>query len=147
MDYFRHARFPSLQTKTFSYASGNVWLYGKPHTHTQSNEQVHSLFHADVLQISPTDNNGTHGSMNHILRQPYHQPELPAERSRPTQCLLMSLDPEDNLGCSCPALVGIVTLILQSSVTLNWRGQLRGTEEKRQCLIHKSSLSFAKTCL
>lgn len=70
-----------------------------------------SLFHPDVLQISPTDNNGTHGSMNHILRQPYYIPELPAEQSRPGQCPLFSLDPVDNLGCSCPALVGIVTLI------------------------------------
>lgn len=69
-----------------------------------------SLFHADVLQISPTENNGTHGSMNHILRKPYYTPAFPAEQSGPVQCPLISLNPEDNLGCSCPALVGIVML-------------------------------------
>lgn len=67
-------------------------------------------FHADVMQISPTDNNGTHGSMNHVLRRPHYTPAPTAEQSVPVQCPLISLDPADDLGCSCPALVGIVTL-------------------------------------
>ncbi|KAM4630105.1 venom phosphodiesterase CdcPDE [Polymixia lowei] len=63
-------------------------------------------FMCDVLEIPPTDNNGTHGSMNHLLRRPYYIPHPPAEQSVPGQCPLLSLDPEDALGCSCPALSG-----------------------------------------
>ncbi|XP_056876170.1 ectonucleotide pyrophosphatase/phosphodiesterase family member 3 [Takifugu flavidus] len=65
-----------------------------------SNIELYNLM-CDVLQISPADNNGTHGSMNHLLKQPYFTPTFPAELSRPDQCQLTSLDPEDSLGCSC----------------------------------------------
>ncbi|XP_042363020.1 venom phosphodiesterase 1 [Plectropomus leopardus] len=68
-----------------------------------SNIELYNLM-CDVMQISPTDNNGTHGSMNHILRRPYYTPAPPAEQSRPAQCPLTSLDPADALGCSCSAV-------------------------------------------
>ncbi|XP_047460671.1 venom phosphodiesterase 1 [Mugil cephalus] len=68
-----------------------------------SNIELYNLM-CDVLQITPTDNNGTHGSMNHILKQPPYTPTLPAEQSGPTQCPLDSLDPADSLGCSCPGV-------------------------------------------
>uniref|UniRef100_A0A4W6BRB1 SMB domain-containing protein n=1 Tax=Lates calcarifer TaxID=8187 RepID=A0A4W6BRB1_LATCA len=74
-----------------------------------SNVELYNLM-CDVLQISPTDNNGTHGSMNHVLRQPYYTPVPPAEQTGPAQCPLLSLDPADSLGCSCPALVGTIIL-------------------------------------
>ncbi|XP_076013174.1 ectonucleotide pyrophosphatase/phosphodiesterase family member 3 [Genypterus blacodes] len=70
-----------------------------------SNIELYNLM-CDVLQILPSENNGTHGSMNHLLRQPYYSPVPPAERSRPNQCPLLSLDPADPLGCSCPSLSG-----------------------------------------
>ncbi|XP_077404872.1 venom phosphodiesterase CdcPDE isoform X4 [Vanacampus margaritifer] len=57
-----------------------------------------------VLQISPAANNGTHGSLNHILRQPFHSPLRPQEQSAPAECRLSSLQPQDLLGCSCPGL-------------------------------------------
>nr|XP_020505143.1 ectonucleotide pyrophosphatase/phosphodiesterase family member 3-like [Labrus bergylta] len=70
-----------------------------------SNIELYNLM-CDLLQISPVENNGTHGSMNHILRQPYFTPAPPTEKSGPAQCLLVSLHPADDLGCSCPALNG-----------------------------------------
>ncbi|GLD59507.1 venom phosphodiesterase 1-like isoform X1 [Lates japonicus] len=70
-----------------------------------SNIELYNLM-CDVLQISPTVNNGTHGSMNHVLRQPYYTPVPPPEQTGPAQCPLLSLDPADSLGCSCPALSG-----------------------------------------
>uniref|UniRef100_A0A3P9J0C8 SMB domain-containing protein n=1 Tax=Oryzias latipes TaxID=8090 RepID=A0A3P9J0C8_ORYLA len=60
----------------------------------------------DVLEITPSENNGTHGSMNHALRNPYHTPVHPVEQSVPGQCPLVSLVPEDDLGCSCSSLEG-----------------------------------------
>ncbi|XP_070702542.1 venom phosphodiesterase 1 [Pempheris klunzingeri] len=70
-----------------------------------SNIELYNLM-CDVLQISPAVNNGTHGSMNHVLRQPHYRPAPPAEQSRATSCPLISLEPADSLGCSCPALSG-----------------------------------------
>lgn len=77
------------------------------HLHSCTKIKLDLGFNADVLEISPSENNGTHGSMNHILKLPYYTPTHPAEQSEPAQCPLVSLDPADNLGCSCPAVVGI----------------------------------------
>uniref|UniRef100_A0A7N8XK68 Venom phosphodiesterase 1-like n=1 Tax=Mastacembelus armatus TaxID=205130 RepID=A0A7N8XK68_9TELE len=71
-----------------------------------SNVELYNLM-CDVLQISPSDNNGTHGSMNHALRQPYYKPAPPTEQSGPAQCPMVSLDPEDSLGCNCSALASL----------------------------------------
>ncbi|XP_056153912.1 venom phosphodiesterase 1 [Lampris incognitus] len=70
-----------------------------------SNTELYNLM-CDVLEISPAENNGTHGSMNHVLRKPFYRPVHPAEQSHPDQCPLLSLRPTDQLGCSCPALSG-----------------------------------------
>uniref|UniRef100_A0A3B4UIQ1 Venom phosphodiesterase 1-like n=1 Tax=Seriola dumerili TaxID=41447 RepID=A0A3B4UIQ1_SERDU len=94
-----------------------------------SNVELYNLM-CDLLKISPSDNNGTHGSMNHVLKQAYYTPVPPAEQSVPALCQLVSLEPADSLGCSCLALVGIILLKYKSikaysRVTMNWRGQLR----------------------
>ncbi|XP_068189573.1 ectonucleotide pyrophosphatase/phosphodiesterase family member 3 isoform X2 [Antennarius striatus] len=70
-----------------------------------SNIELYNLM-CDVLQISPSDNNGTHGSLNHALTRPFFTPRPPQEQSPPTQCPLVSLHPENQLGCSCPVLNG-----------------------------------------
>lgn len=67
-----------------------------------SNIELYNLM-CDVLQISPADNNGTHGSLNHLLKQPFFTPSPPAEVSQPGRCQMTSLVPEDGLGCSCSA--------------------------------------------
>uniref|UniRef100_A0A3B4UIF2 Venom phosphodiesterase 1-like n=1 Tax=Seriola dumerili TaxID=41447 RepID=A0A3B4UIF2_SERDU len=68
-----------------------------------SNVELYNLM-CDLLKISPSDNNGTHGSMNHVLKQAYYTPVPPAEQSVPALCQLVSLEPADSLGCSCLAL-------------------------------------------
>uniref|UniRef100_A0A3P9DQ73 Venom phosphodiesterase 1-like n=1 Tax=Maylandia zebra TaxID=106582 RepID=A0A3P9DQ73_9CICH len=78
-----------------------------------SNTELYNLM-CDVLEVSPSSNNGTHGSMNHVLQQPYYTPVHPAEQSEPAQCPLVSLNPEDNLGCSCGEVVG-TSLSLKTS--------------------------------
>uniref|UniRef100_A0A3B4HA82 Venom phosphodiesterase 1-like n=1 Tax=Pundamilia nyererei TaxID=303518 RepID=A0A3B4HA82_9CICH len=52
-----------------------------------SNTELYNLM-CDVLEVSPSSNNGTHGSMNHVLQQPYYTPVHPAEQSEPAQCPL-----------------------------------------------------------
>ncbi|XP_040909967.1 venom phosphodiesterase 1 [Toxotes jaculatrix] len=93
-----------------------------------SNIELYNLM-CDVLEIFPTENNGTHGSMNHVLRQPYYTPVPPAELSGPAGCPLLSLDPEDSLGCSCPALSGNAV-----NSRLNLTAEQEFTAEKKHML-------------
>ncbi|KAJ8273131.1 hypothetical protein GJAV_G00097790 [Gymnothorax javanicus] len=54
----------------------------------------------DLLGLEPAPNNGTHGSLNNILRSPTYIPTQPLEVAEPSP-----LDPAstvlDDLGCSC----------------------------------------------
>ncbi|KAG5264924.1 hypothetical protein AALO_G00259510 [Alosa alosa] len=54
----------------------------------------------DLLGLTPAPNNGTHGSLNAILRNPSHTPIMPEEVTAPS-----TLDPASaavyDLGCSC----------------------------------------------
>ncbi|KAJ8000146.1 hypothetical protein DPEC_G00201820 [Dallia pectoralis] len=70
-----------------------------------SNIELYNLM-CDVLEISPSPNNGSHGSMNHLLRTPWHSPTHPAEKTSPNQCPLVTLDPVDSLNCTCSAMNG-----------------------------------------
>uniref|UniRef100_A0A3Q2SZZ4 Ectonucleotide pyrophosphatase/phosphodiesterase 2 n=1 Tax=Fundulus heteroclitus TaxID=8078 RepID=A0A3Q2SZZ4_FUNHE len=54
----------------------------------------------DLLGLKPAPNNGTHGSLNHLLRNPPFRPTMPEEVSRPTASNLVPMATED-LGCSC----------------------------------------------
>ncbi|XP_038135669.1 venom phosphodiesterase 1 [Cyprinodon tularosa] len=70
-----------------------------------ANIELYNLM-CDVLEISPADNNGTHGSMNHVLSETFYTPTHPQEQSSPTQCPLISLVPGDELGCKCLVIAG-----------------------------------------
>uniref|UniRef100_A0A8C1D9L8 SMB domain-containing protein n=1 Tax=Cyprinus carpio carpio TaxID=630221 RepID=A0A8C1D9L8_CYPCA len=50
-----------------------------------SNIELYNLM-CDVLEINPYHNNGTHGSLNHLLRMPFYSPSHPTEQSSPEQC-------------------------------------------------------------
>lgn len=55
----------------------------------------------DVLGIRPAPNNGTHGSLNHLLKYPVHLPVHPAQLSHDSPCEATDPVPTDNLQCSC----------------------------------------------
>lgn len=54
----------------------------------------------DLLGLKPAPNNGTHGSLNHLLRGPPYRPTMPEELSRPAASGLGPAGTDD-LGCSC----------------------------------------------
>uniref|UniRef100_A0A4W6EV38 Ectonucleotide pyrophosphatase/phosphodiesterase 2 n=1 Tax=Lates calcarifer TaxID=8187 RepID=A0A4W6EV38_LATCA len=54
----------------------------------------------DLLGLKPAPNNGTHGSLNHLLRSPVYRPTMPEEVSRPTASGHVPAGTDD-LGCSC----------------------------------------------
>lgn len=55
---------------------------------------------SDLLGLKPAPNNGTHGSLNHLLRNPPFRPTMPEEISRPTASNHVPVITDD-LGCSC----------------------------------------------
>ncbi|XP_016400361.1 ectonucleotide pyrophosphatase/phosphodiesterase family member 1-like isoform X1 [Sinocyclocheilus rhinocerous] len=67
------------------------------------NIEVYNLL-CDLLDIPPAPNNGTHGSLNHLLKNSPQQPVYPAERSAPSTCTPFSGSLRDPRGCTCDSL-------------------------------------------
>ncbi|KAK1889066.1 Ectonucleotide pyrophosphatase/phosphodiesterase family member 1, partial [Dissostichus eleginoides] len=63
------------------------------------NIELYNLM-CDLLGIRPSPNNGTHGSLNHLLKRPFHLPVHPAQLSHDTPCETSDPAPTD-LQCSC----------------------------------------------
>uniref|UniRef100_A0A3B5R4L4 Ectonucleotide pyrophosphatase/phosphodiesterase 2 n=1 Tax=Xiphophorus maculatus TaxID=8083 RepID=A0A3B5R4L4_XIPMA len=76
---------PSFKFKTKVPAFENIELYNVM---------------CDLLGLKPAPNNGTHGSLNHLLRSPTFRPTMPEEVSRPTASNLIPMATND-LGCNC----------------------------------------------
>ncbi|XP_053339457.1 venom phosphodiesterase 1 [Clarias gariepinus] len=92
--------YPSMQAMFLSYGPKfNFQTEVEPF----SNIELYNLM-CDVLEITPAPNNGSHGSLNHMLRSPTYTPQPPVEQSAPDECPLASLEPADPLGCSCHVL-------------------------------------------
>ncbi|XP_012681906.1 ectonucleotide pyrophosphatase/phosphodiesterase family member 2 [Clupea harengus] len=76
---------PSFNFKTKVPAFENIELYN---------------IMCDLLGVKPVPNNGTHGSLNHLLKLPAHKPAMPEEVSKPTPSGPVG-GVTDDLGCSC----------------------------------------------
>ncbi|XP_042358878.1 ectonucleotide pyrophosphatase/phosphodiesterase family member 1 [Plectropomus leopardus] len=64
------------------------------------NIEVYNLM-CDLLSIRPAPNNGTHGSLNHLLKDPIHLPVHPAQLSHADTCEASDPVPTDDLKCTC----------------------------------------------
>uniref|UniRef100_A0A3Q1G9G1 Ectonucleotide pyrophosphatase/phosphodiesterase 1 n=1 Tax=Acanthochromis polyacanthus TaxID=80966 RepID=A0A3Q1G9G1_9TELE len=64
------------------------------------NIEIYNLM-CDLLDIRPAPNNGTHGSLNHLLKTPIHMPVNPAQLSHDSLCEATDPVPTDNLQCTC----------------------------------------------
>uniref|UniRef100_A0A671UV46 Ectonucleotide pyrophosphatase/phosphodiesterase 1 n=1 Tax=Sparus aurata TaxID=8175 RepID=A0A671UV46_SPAAU len=67
------------------------------------NIEVYNLM-CDLLDIRPSPNNGTHGSLNHLLKRPVYLPVHPAQLSHETPCKAVGPVPNDDLQCTCSSL-------------------------------------------
>ncbi|XP_035534394.1 ectonucleotide pyrophosphatase/phosphodiesterase family member 1 [Morone saxatilis] len=63
------------------------------------NIEIYNLM-CDLLGIRPAPNNGTHGSLNHLLNHPVHLPVHPAQLSHDTPCEASNPSPSDDQ-CNC----------------------------------------------
>ncbi|XP_075070099.1 autotaxin isoform X2 [Mixophyes fleayi] len=75
----------------------------------------------DLLGLKPAPNNGTHGSLNHILRAATHKPTMPEEVSKPVPIVASSSTVNEELGCSCDDK--------NKAEELNKRLYLKGTDD------------------
>ncbi|KAM9703979.1 ectonucleotide pyrophosphatase/phosphodiesterase family member 1 isoform 2-T2 [Menidia menidia] len=82
------------------------------------NIELYNLM-CDLLGIRPAPNNGTHGSLNHLLRQPVHLPVHPAQRSHETPCEATELLPTDPLHCNCSSQTIMEDLMNKNLTTMD----------------------------
>uniref|UniRef100_A0A8C5MIK6 Ectonucleotide pyrophosphatase/phosphodiesterase 3 n=1 Tax=Leptobrachium leishanense TaxID=445787 RepID=A0A8C5MIK6_9ANUR len=111
------------------------------------NIELYNLM-CDLLKIQPAPNNGTHGSLNHLLVEPFYIPTHPSEKSNPSTCpFLPSIS---TLNCSCNTSVGEETLnerlnlnsanLNQSETTHLPYGRPRNVEENSTyCVLYQES--------
>lgn len=71
----------------------------------------------DLLGLIPAPNNGSHGSLNHLLKKPVYTPSLPKEESASMFRCSIKATP-DNLDCTCdPWIEPIVNFEEQFNLT------------------------------
>uniref|UniRef100_A0A4W3IEX8 Ectonucleotide pyrophosphatase/phosphodiesterase 2 n=1 Tax=Callorhinchus milii TaxID=7868 RepID=A0A4W3IEX8_CALMI len=87
----------------------------------------------DLLGLTPAPNNGTHGSMNHLLRNPSFRPSMPDEISKPS-FPVAAATVVDDLGCTCEEK--------NKGDELNKRLQSRGTEENKHLLYSRPAVTY-----
>uniref|UniRef100_A0A672RX32 Ectonucleotide pyrophosphatase/phosphodiesterase family member 1-like n=1 Tax=Sinocyclocheilus grahami TaxID=75366 RepID=A0A672RX32_SINGR len=92
--------FKNMQAIFIGYGPG---IHSKTNVLPFENIEVYNLL-CDLLGIPPAPNNGTHGSLNHLLKNPPHQPVYPAEHSAPSTCTPVSGFLQDPRGCTCDSL-------------------------------------------
>lgn len=98
--------------------------FGFHHSSSKNNYKApsfFSFFSSDLLGLRPAPNNGTHGSLNHLLRTNTFRPTMPEEVTRPTYPGIMYLQSDFDLGCTCddkvePEVEIIVMFIVEEVV-------------------------------
>lgn len=101
----------------------------------------------DLLGLIPAPNNGSHGSLNHLLKKPIYTPSHPKEESFLSQCPIKSVS--SDLGCTCdPSIVPIMDFEKQFNLTTDAvedvysmtvpHGRPRNLQKQhRVCLLHQ----------
>ncbi|XP_063079798.1 ectonucleotide pyrophosphatase/phosphodiesterase family member 1 [Engraulis encrasicolus] len=92
--------FPSMQAIFIGHGPGFKHRTTVP---PFENIEVYNLM-CDLMGVTPAPNNGTHGSLNHLLKHPRHVPAYPAELSSASSCSASVSLPTDDLGCTCSDL-------------------------------------------
>ncbi|XP_028676877.2 ectonucleotide pyrophosphatase/phosphodiesterase family member 1-like [Erpetoichthys calabaricus] len=64
------------------------------------NIEVYNLL-CDLLNIVPAQNNGTHGTLNHLLKKPIFSPAFPMEVLGPYSCPFKTTSVVYNTSCNC----------------------------------------------
>nr|XP_048700491.1 ectonucleotide pyrophosphatase/phosphodiesterase family member 1 isoform X6 [Caretta caretta] len=90
-------RFMSMQALFIGFGPGFKF---KTQVDPFENIEIYNLI-CDLLGITPAYNNGTHGSLNHLLKNPVYVPRHPEEESHPSVYPLLKTTSSLDIGCSC----------------------------------------------
>uniref|UniRef100_A0A674I5U0 Ectonucleotide pyrophosphatase/phosphodiesterase 3 n=1 Tax=Terrapene triunguis TaxID=2587831 RepID=A0A674I5U0_9SAUR len=101
------------------------------------NIEIYNLM-CDLLHIKPAPNNGTHGSLNHLLKTPFYNPLHSKEESPTSSCPFTTSTPLDELGCTLQNSVTIVYILVKKAETYNLPyGRPRVLQKQNTyCLLH-----------
>uniref|UniRef100_A0A8C4LMG6 Ectonucleotide pyrophosphatase/phosphodiesterase family member 3 n=1 Tax=Equus asinus TaxID=9793 RepID=A0A8C4LMG6_EQUAS len=99
------------------------------------NIELYNLI-CDLLHIQPAPNNGTHGSLNHLLKVPFYEPSREEEVSKFSVCGFTVLLPTDALDCSCPEL--------QNDPSLEYANQMLNLTQDEITATEKLNLPFGR---
>ncbi|KAB0407555.1 hypothetical protein E2I00_019465 [Balaenoptera physalus] len=97
----------------------------------------------DLLGLKPAPNNGTHGSLNHLLRTNTFRPTMPEEVTRPNYPGIMYLQSDFDLGCTCDDKV-------EPKVEIIFNAEVSGIPEHLTNCVRpdvRVSPSFSQSCL
>lgn len=78
----------------------------------------HSFFlcaFIDLLGLKPAPNNGTHGSLNHLLRANVYKPTVPDEVAKPLYPVALPSASDFDIGCTCDDKVGVCVGSVEAS--------------------------------
>ncbi|XP_044530459.1 ectonucleotide pyrophosphatase/phosphodiesterase family member 3 [Gracilinanus agilis] len=98
------------------------------------NIELYNLM-CDLLHIQPAPNNGTHGSLNHLLKAPFYTPSHPKEVSIIYFCPFRGPTPTDRLNCSCSQLS------LEKEEKMN---EMLNLSEQQELLLKNEYLPFGR---
>uniref|UniRef100_A0A8C3PNG4 Ectonucleotide pyrophosphatase/phosphodiesterase 1 n=1 Tax=Calidris pygmaea TaxID=425635 RepID=A0A8C3PNG4_9CHAR len=116
-------RFPSMQAIFIGFGPGFKF---RTQVDPFENIEVYNLM-CDLLNLKPAPNNGTHGRLNHLLRNPVYTPHHPKETSHPSECPVVGQRAFSvSLGCSCRTGVSIETVKARLNLT---ETEVQKTEE------------------
>uniref|UniRef100_A0A9L0J5P7 Ectonucleotide pyrophosphatase/phosphodiesterase family member 3 n=2 Tax=Equus TaxID=9789 RepID=A0A9L0J5P7_EQUAS len=99
------------------------------------NIELYNLI-CDLLHIQPAPNNGTHGSLNHLLKVPFYEPSHEEEVSKFSVCGFTVPLPTDALDCSCPQL--------QRDTSLEYANQMLNLTQDEITATEKLNLPFGR---
>ncbi|XP_072689999.1 ectonucleotide pyrophosphatase/phosphodiesterase family member 3 isoform X3 [Canis lupus baileyi] len=99
------------------------------------NIEVYNLI-CDLLHIQPAPNNGTHGSLNHLLKVPFYEPSHAEEVSKFSVCGFTVPLPTDALDCSCSEL--------QNNISLEHVNQMLNLPQDQITATEKLNLPFGR---
>uniref|UniRef100_A0A8C8SQ86 Ectonucleotide pyrophosphatase/phosphodiesterase 1 n=1 Tax=Pelusios castaneus TaxID=367368 RepID=A0A8C8SQ86_9SAUR len=90
-------RFMNMQALFIGFGPGFKF---KTQVDPFENIEIYNLI-CDLLGLTPANNNGTHGSLNHLLKNPVYIPSHPKEESHPSAYPFMETTSLLDIGCSC----------------------------------------------
>nr|XP_008120596.1 PREDICTED: ectonucleotide pyrophosphatase/phosphodiesterase family member 1 isoform X2 [Anolis carolinensis] len=93
--------FPNMQALFIGYGPG---FKSQTEVEPFENIELYNLM-CDLLDLTPAPNNGTHGSLNHLLKKASYIPKHPKEESSPSSCPFTGRRTSaDDPYCSCNSL-------------------------------------------